>query len=77
MFINRVSEVALLEKRFASGKAEFLFSMAAGGLAKLSFWRDSARATVRFSLLLTWARKFPSEPLYPRRSIQYYSGQTK
>ena len=44
--------------------------MAAGGLAKLSFWRDSARANVRFSLLLTWTRKFPSELLYPQRIIR-------
>jgi len=77
MFVNRVSELELLEKRYASGKAEFLYCTVAGGLARPNSWLVFAKVSARFSLFQIWVQKYLSGRLFPLTSIRLYLALTK
>jgi AAA+ ATPase superfamily predicted ATPase len=58
MFVNRVSELDLLEKRYASGKAEFFVLYGRRRVGRPGYWRVSAKVNVQIFSYQTWVRKY-------------------
>jgi len=59
MFVNRTTELELLEKRYASGKAEFFVLYGRRRVGKTELLAHFCEGKRAIFLFLTWALKSP------------------
>ena len=77
MFVNRVSELELLEKRHVSGKAEFFVLYGRRRVGKTELLARFVRVNGLYSLYQTWDQRYHYGLHSLLRSTQFYLAQTK